>query len=474
MFAQNLSGSKSGRNSAAGIMTTRDSFHTWQEYQSDLLKSRRKKRTWKNIFPWGKIGILTACFLLAGHWVSFHKEMPKDLSFSSISKKEDTQQPSFRSHMTLELSQVRNIMDKLPLVNRIEPMCSVRVKERTLTIHTSLDPELQVFLTSTLDRLKALNRGKPRQIAMLVMDGQTGQIIAMTGFDTQHPDINPCLPAAYPAASIFKVVTATAVMDAHGYTPHSLLYYNGNKYTLYKRQLRTIRNKYTVKISLANAFAQSVNPVFGKIGKNIVGKQGLMDYATGFGFNHVPASDFSFETGCFDTGKGGYHLAELGCGFNTDTCISPVFGAMIASCVLNEGKMLIPRVVDRILDSKGQILYTRTFRTSPAVMAPATAASLADLMKATVRRGTAKKAFQRASRDNVLYQLELGGKTGSLYNSSHTIKYDWFIGFGRQKKEGKSLALAVVVGHGKYIGTRAAEHARRILRKYFAPYTAHQ
>ncbi len=452
-------------------MTNQKSFHTWQEYQTDFLKNRRKESSLRRILPWCKIAILSACLVLAGHWISFHKGLPKNEDSPVIPGNEEKIRSGSPTHLTMGMSQVRSIMDKLSLVNRIEPMCCVRVKERSVTVHTSLDPELQVFLTTTLDHLKSLNRGRPRQIAMIVMDGQTGQIIGMAGFDVQHPDINPCLPAAYPAASVFKVVTATAVMDAHGYTPHSPLYYNGNKYTLYKRQLRAIRNKYTIKISLANAFAQSVNPVFGKLGKNIVGKQGLMDYATGFGFNHVPASDFSFETGCFDTGKGGYHLAELGCGFNTDTCISPVFGAMIASCVLNGGKMLIPRVVDRVLDSKGQVLYTRTLGTSPGVMTKETATSLSALMKETVRRGTAKKAFRNIHKDKVLSQLELGGKTGSLYNSSHTIKYDWFIGFGRQKQGEKSLALAVVVGHGKYIGTRAAEHARRILRKHFAPYS---
>ncbi len=424
-----------------------------------------------NPLSWGKICILTLCFLLAGTWVSFHRGASNEAPIVSVEGKAPSK---FSSHMTLEISQVRHIMDKVPLVNRIEPMCSVRVRERSVTVHTSLDPELQVFLVSTLDRLKALNRGKPEQIAMVAMDGQTGQIVAMAGFDAQHPDINPCLPAAYPAASVFKIVTATAAMDAHGYTPHSPLYYNGNKYTLYKRQLRPIRNKYTIKISLANAFAQSVNPVFGKLGKNIVGSQGLANYAKGFGFNNVPVSDFSFETGWFDTGKGDYHLAELGCGFNTDTCISPVFGAMIVSSVLNEGKMPIPRIVDRILDSRGQILYTRSFRTSPAVMTPETAEGLSILMQETVRKGTAQKSFRRIRRDKILSKLDLGGKTGSLYNSSHTIKYDWFIGFGRQKEGEKSLALAVVVGHGKYIGTRAAEHARRILRKYFAPYTEHQ
>ena len=63
--------------------------------------------------------------------------------------------------------------------------------------------------------------------------------------------------------------------------------------------------------------------------------------------------------------------------------------------------------------------------------------------------------------------LIIGGKTGSLYNREHTVKYDWFTGFGEKKGTDSKIALSIVVGHRKYIGTRAAAYAKMILKQYF-------
>ena len=88
-----------------------------------------------------------------------------------------------------------------------------------------------------------------RKIGTLIvaMDAKTGNIVAMAGFDLADSKANPCMESNYPAASIFKIVTASAAIDSLGYTAHTPLYFNGNKYTLYKRQLNEVKNKYTTK-----------------------------------------------------------------------------------------------------------------------------------------------------------------------------------------------------------------------------------
>ncbi len=140
------------------------------------------------------------------------------------------------------------------------------------TLHTRIDTRLQKRLVSILDRLKQLDRGKPQRIAMVAMDGETGMIKAMAGFDLDDQTLNPCTAGAYPAASIIKIVTAAAAIDSLGYSADTPLFFNGQKYTLYKRQLKDTQNKYTSRVSLAKAFAESINPVFGKIGKNKLGQ----------------------------------------------------------------------------------------------------------------------------------------------------------------------------------------------------------
>ena len=70
-----------------------------------------------------------------------------------------------------------------------------------------------------------------------------------------------------------------------GYNPDTVLKFNGYKHTLYKKQLTDTTNRYTNKVSFKNSFAQSVNPVFGKIGTLHLKKKVLDRYAQAFGFN---------------------------------------------------------------------------------------------------------------------------------------------------------------------------------------------
>ena len=120
---------------------------------------------------------------------------------------------------------------------------TVNTGEKEYKIYTSIDMKLQDYLHSLQNRAKKFNWSKPRLIAFVIMDPYTGKIIAMSGYDDDKPNINPCLKSDYPAASIFKVVTAAAAVETLGYEPYTPLYFVGNKYTLYKRQLREIKNK---------------------------------------------------------------------------------------------------------------------------------------------------------------------------------------------------------------------------------------
>lgn len=368
---------------------------------------------------------------------------------------------------SLSSYQINDIVTKADVFRSDKNIFFVDTPENSFQVTTTIDVYLQEYLLSLLAKAKNMNRGKPQRIALVAMDADTGQIIAMSGFDLEKPAQNPCTESDYPAASIFKIITAAAAVEELGYTPHTQLYFNGNKYTLYKRQLKEVKNRYSYKISFSRAFAESINPVFGKIGKNRLGKDKLTRYAGAFGFNDMIQSDLSFHAGTFSAEGSDYHLAELGSGFNTDTTISPVFGAMLVSAVVNSGTITLPRIVEHITDANGEIVYKSQKADYKKAISSKTAKTMVQLMLKTVSGGTARKTFRRMSRDKVLSQLLIGGKTGSLYNKAHTVKYDWFTGFGTSKQTGKKIALSIVVGHRKYIGTRAAAYAKLILKHYF-------
>ncbi len=368
----------------------------------------------------------------------------------------------------LDKFQVQTLVQNIDILNATTDRFFADGPSWTYTIHTHLDTRLQEELIKTLDYLKTLDRGKPELIAMVAMDGSTGFIKAMAGFDTGKPGNNPCTSAGYPAASIFKIVTASAAVEKLNYTATTPLYFNGRKYTLYKQQLTNQKTKYTSRVTLETAFAESINPVFGKLGQLTLGEATLNKFAEKFGFNQSPDTDFNFSVSYFSTTGGDYHLAELGCGFNRDTLISPVFAMTLISAVANNGQSLVPRLVDRIANSDEEEIYKSTKEIYKTPISAKTAATMKRLMKKTVSSGTAGKSFRGYSRDKVLSNLLIGGKTGSLSNREHTVKYDWFTGFGQRKTTKDTLIVTVLVGHGKYIGTRACIHAKNMLKTYFS------
>ena len=339
---------------------------------------------------------------------------------------------------------------------------------RVYNVSVSLDPELQHYL------LKRMDRRNSRYIGIVAMNAETGRLLAMAGYNRIDPDRNPCLMADHPAASLFKIVTAAAAVEEKGYTAGTRFKFNGFKHTLYKRQLTEKTNRYTNVISLKDSFAQSVNPVFGKIGALYLDKQALDTYGEAFVFNRTVDFELPWPTSHLAIEEDAYHRAEIASGFNRQTTLSPLHGAVIVSAVVNGGVPVEPTLVDRIVDESGNPVYRSEPRFLPPAMSPQTAEVLDQLMVATVTAGTARKPFRGFSRSKVLSHLNLGGKTGSIYNRAHDARYDWFVGFATEKNGTEKMVVSVVVAHEKYIGIRAGEYARMAIEHYFKDYFARE
>lgn len=332
---------------------------------------------------------------------------------------------------------------------------------KTFRAQTSLDLRLHNFLSSRLDRKHA------RWIGIVVMKPSSGRIVTMIGYDKSEPTRNPCTDNRFPAASIFKIITASAAIEKCDYVPETMMMYNGSKYTLYKSQLKKKKNRYTHRVSFKNSFAQSINPVFGKIGVHCLNKSDLENYSAAFGFNqHIPF-ELPLPPSRISISDDPYNWAEIASGFNRETKLSPVHGALLTAAVVNNGWLVEPTVIDHIMDESGKVVYQSRRISIRQAITPEASEILRDLMTATVKNGTPRKHFRRSRRDKVLSKLTIGGKTGSIYNQSRNAKIDWFVGFAQNNGSSEQIAISVMVAHGKYIGKKATDYARMAIREYF-------
>jgi penicillin-binding protein A len=319
------------------------------------------------------------------------------------------------------------------------------IKARNLTI----DWELQQFITDMAARYK-LHYG-----SIAVMDAATGDILALYGQSPEGTDCSRGLDTE-PAASVFKVVTATAAMDQGGFTEKSMFFYTGNAHTLYKNQLTNKRNKWCADISLTDAFARSNNVVFGKLGTIYLGQAPISLTAKRLGFWKSPLREFRSEPSTSFLAKDDYNLAELACGFNKQTRMSPLHGAQVMTTVLNSGAMVTPRIVKASPVEKIQVMRSDT------------ASRLGTMMEKTVRAGTVAGTFRGSSSDRVLKHLAMGGKSGSIDGDEPAGRRNWFVGYARNRYTGQAITVGCVLILKDRFLIQSDMFTRLIVRHYFS------
>jgi len=424
----------------------------WREYQDGLKWSAAKKKIVNGFLKYSVLALLLFVVVYG---------ITSSLSGKSFSHLTTDYFSPFNDGHSFDKEKVQTLLNRVSFVNLKDKSFDFVSNDHKFKVETSLNIGLQNYL------LSKLNTSTARYIGIVAMDPATGKILSMVSFNKTDPSNNPCLDNRFPAASIFKIVTASAAIEKYGFSSNHVFTYNGMKHTLYKSQLKERKNRYTNKITFKDAFAQSVNPVFGKIGSLYLGKDTLEEYAKAFGFNRDIDFEIIVDPSCVALSDKPYQWAEIACGFNNKTKMSPIHGAMMASAIINQGQIMEPTIVDRIVNEKGRIIYNGKLIPMSRAMAPNASQTMNHLMATTIKSGTGRKAFRRYRKDKILSMLNIGGKTGSIDNKTHDARYDWFVGFAEEKKGEKKIALSVIVAHEKYIGLRATYYARIAMKKYF-------
>ena len=439
--------------------------HDWRAYQLSLKKRQKTNDRSKVI----KKGIFLALAGTAGATliialvVTFVSHGWKAYQASEHKVAQEETNPNDLSREALKA-----LLEPQALARLGSKVLHIQQGTEVLTVNTTLNLELQSMLIDEFKRNIARKRGTPRYVAAVAMDPNTGRILGLAGFSKEKGATNPSLMATYPAASVFKIITASAAAETLNFTPTTRLSFNGGKYTLYKRQIQEKKNKYTNTITFRDSFAQSVNPVFGKLGALKLKKKTLSGYGEKFLFNREIDFDLPVEMSALAIGDQPYDWAEVACGFNRVTKISPLHGALIGATALTGGYIPAPYLVDSVQSADGEEVYTSTMQNLGRAVPQQVSATLNKLMQRTIRSGTAKKSFSGYRNDRILKNLTIGGKTGSISNKSHDVRVDWFVGFAKEKKGDRAMTIAVVVGHQKYIGTRASAYARKAFTRYFS------
>jgi cell division protein FtsI/penicillin-binding protein 2 len=330
----------------------------------------------------------------------------------------------------------------------------------------TIQPDVQ----AALDKVLASQRNIAG--AIVILESRTGRILAMseTRADTQSPlvtDESILVAARAPAASLMKIVTATAAIEKNGLDPDQEIPFHGGCGNLRNKNWLRDAQSDRQHMSFSHAFGVSCNTVFARLALYETGLATLRQYAEKYMFNRPIPSDLRIETSAalmpaLEMATA-LEVGEAGAGFGASK-ISPVHAAMLSAAAGNAGVLMAPYLVEAAYDSTGKQVYSATPLEISRIFSKKTADKMQRLMQETILAGTSRKYFRR--KGTAGDRFEIGGKTGTLSDAEERgTLYTWFSGVAPLESP-QNVAIGTVVASPKNWVVRASSIAQISLSQY--------
>lgn len=332
-----------------------------------------------------------------------------------------------------------------------------------------------LYLTIDIDLQKtAYDLFQGRKGALAAIEPQTGRILALVsspGYDPatakqnwevlskdeNKPLINRATQGLYPPGSVFKIITLASALT-HNPEIENETFYTPGYIKVNGSIIRDGQHLWPGEYDLTTAFRYSSNTVFIQIGQRVE-REKMISMIEAFGFNASNRSDIPIAKSTFPRPPiigGNVEMAEsfIGQGRLLST---PIQMAQVTAIIANDGKMVTPYIVEKIVSPLGTEKTTAPKMITTQVVSPQVAEKIKALMVDVVKNGTGKAAAIRG--------IEVAGKTGSAENP-HGQAHAWFVGFA--PAENPRIAIAVVVENAGSGGAVAGPIARDVMLKYLS------
>ena len=301
----------------------------------------------------------------------------------------------------------------------------------------------------------------------------TGQILAMVSkpdFDpnsieenwewlvsdeTNSSLLNRATQGQYPPGSTFKVVTALDYFRKHGS-------FNGYSYvcegsiTKEDHTIQCYNGTVHGQEDFYSAFASSCNCAFAQMGLDLGGGS-LLETSEDLLFNKkLPLASYKKSTFSLN-GKSGIPLTMQTSIGQGNTLVSPAHMAMITCAIANNGVLMKPYLIDRVVNNTGDQVDETAPEVYKRLMTKNEAVMLGELMKDVVEYGTASALSGQG--------YTAAGKTGSAEYDENGSSHSWFIGYSNV--DDPDLAVAVIVEGGGTGSEAAVPIASQLFNAYY-------
>ncbi|MBN1629256.1 MAG: hypothetical protein JW990_05820 [Thermoleophilia bacterium] len=331
--------------------------------------------------------------------------------------------------------------------------------------HVGADVVLTVDMK--LQRAAAEALGE-RKGAVVALDPRSGAILAMVSYPRYDPNeidaawaeinndpgtplVNRAVQGRYPPGSVFKMVVAAVALE-NGTVTRDTTFTDTGSVKAGGFEVNNYDDRVYGEHDFAKAFASSINTTFAKVGVAL-GAESLARSALDFGFNtELPwkmGGAVSFFPSAGEMDKA--HLGQVSYG-QGEVLASPLAIALVTSAIANDGLIMKPHLVSRVLTSDGGVIDEATPDVWLRPVSSDTARTVSDLMVQTVKSGTGTAA--------ALEGVQVAGKTGTA-EVADGEPHAWFAAFA--PADYPEVVVAVVVENAGTGGSVAAPIARQVI-----------
>ncbi len=335
----------------------------------------------------------------------------------------------------------------------------------------------------------------PNQFSKVIKESDYKRL---TSKDNGEPIINRAIQAGYPTGSTFKLITATAALQGGLITPDTVQY-DGGSLKVGNVTFKNAGNAVNGPVALRKALQVSSDVFFYRLGQEANGKgDGLLiqKWAGKLGLGHKTGIDLPQEAAglvpspsyrnegfasyqrCVRRKKPSPAKIALGyCGFldrpwsvgdnvnlavgQGDLQADPLQMAVAYAAIANGGRVLKPRLGQRIEDSTGRPLQELEAPPSRKLgVKPEFRQAIMDGLRAAASQpgGTSEPVFKG-------FKIPVAGKTGTAQKGAGRADQSWYIALAPYPDP--KYVVAVTFEQGGFGADTAAPAARKILAKLF-------
>lgn len=408
----------------------------------------KRRRRLKVLLP------LIACLLAA--YPLFHLLLSAKNAISGVSR---TAKQSVRLDSELDFgSSFRLAYEALPSASLDGNRFQSRRPDGTTVVY-AINAELQ-------DRVRQVMQDNKVPYGVFVaLEPKTGKILAMASHSSVDAGWEGNAPFnLYPMASLFKIITATTALELHKVTPESVMPFRG-RLTSENPRYWQIGKHGNQEMDLTSAMGKSVNPLFGRLAGEVVGKEHIVAGMERFGFNQLlfPGAPAPFCTGV--TPADDNELMLMGAGLCRDVKVSPLYVAMMMGAIANKGLMFQPQLAGEIIGNSGKVLFKGLPNPVRRLTTEEATVQLSKMMSKTVSEGTSRKVFRDRRGRQKLASVDIAAKTGSINGTDPPGHYSWFAAYAPINDP--QIALAALVVNGQKWRIKASLLGEQALEAFF-------